>query len=122
MRTGGVRAAVRVGDGAGLTFLQPCVVVAHGDALAGELTYSVLKPDGLGGYASRRTEMAPVDLVADEQDDAFASAPQLPLLDKEGLEIVGAEGLPPDAASVGHRRYAGDKLGVFDVALIAIGA
>jgi hypothetical protein len=59
--------------------------------------------------------MASIDLMSDKQDDALAAAAQLPLLDEEGLEVVGAEGFAADAVALGHGRGTRHELGILDL-------
>jgi hypothetical protein len=70
------------------------MVVADGDALACEVA-----------------EVAAVDFMANQQHHTLAASPKLPLLGKEGAEVVRAESLLLYAAAALGRRRAAHKLG-----------
>jgi hypothetical protein len=59
--------------------------------------------------------MAAVNLVANQQNDSFATATQLTFLHEEGFEVIGTEGIATNPGSLLRGGSAGDKLDISNV-------
>jgi len=66
-------------------------------------------------------QMAAVDFVSHEQDHALAASSELPLFEKEGIEVIGAECFPANAAPLLGGWGAAHKLGTLYPDLVAVG-